>query len=380
MNAIRTGAEQLEKVLPLLENRHIAVVANQTSVISETHLVDTLTALSDAGGHAITIRKVFAPEHGFRGNVDDGVTVKDEVDPVTGIPLISLYGKQKKPTEEDLADVDLVVFDIQDVGARFYTFISTLHYVMEACAENSVPLLVLDRPNPNGGYTDGPILEPQWSTFVGMHPIPVVYGLTIGELALMINGEGWLRNGGRCDLTVIPCENYNHGRPYSLPVKPSPNLPNDHAIKIYPSTCFFEGTVISEGRGTLTPFELYGHPDLPGDFSFVPMAIEGMSMHPKLKGETCYGEDLREFSPEGGWNRIELRWLLDAYAKYPDKGNFFLPFFESLAGTDVLRQQIIAGWTEDRIRASWQPGLERYRMVRENYLLYNDDERPDCNP
>ncbi len=377
MNAIQTGAEQLEKILPLLADKQIAIVANQTSVVGETHLVDTLTALSEKGGHAITIRKVFAPEHGFRGNVDDGVTVMDDVDPVTGIPLISLYGKQKKPSGEDLADVDLVVFDIQDVGARFYTFISSLHYVMEACAENSVPLLVLDRPNPNDGYIDGPILEPQWSTFVGMHPIPVVYGLTIGELALMINGEGWLRDTTRCDLTVIPCENYFHGRPYSLPVKPSPNLPNDHAIKIYPSTCFFEGTVISEGRGTLTPFEIYGHPNLPGDFSFIPMSIEGMSMYPKLKGETCYGEDLREFTPEGGWSRIELRWLLDAYAKYPDKGNFFLPFFESLAGTDALRKQIIAGWTEERIRASWQPGLKKFRKVREKYLLYRDDDQAD---
>jgi uncharacterized protein YbbC (DUF1343 family) len=369
MNDIQTGADQLEKVLPQLTGKRLAVVANQTSEVQGTHLVDTLLAL---GGNQFTIQKVFAPEHGFRGDIDDGVLVSDETDPVTGVPIISLYGKHKKPSEEDLSGVDLVIFDIQDVGTRFYTYISTLHYVMEACAENGVPLLVLDRPNPNDGYIDGPILEPQFITFVGMHPIPVVYALTIGEVAMMINGEKWLRDGVQCDLTVVPCANYYHGRPYSLPVKPSPNLPNDHAIRIYPSTCFFEGTVISEGRGTLMPFEVYGHPDLPGSFSFVPEGIRGMSMYPKLKGETCYGEDLREFTPEGGWNRIELRWLLDAYAKFPDKKNFFLPFFESLAGTDALRKQIVAGWTEERIRSSWQAGLDRYRETRKRYLLYDD--------
>ena len=363
------GAGQMERIIPLLENKTLAIVANQTSEVNRTHLVDTLLSLAD---NRFTIRKVFAPEHGFRGDIDDGVAVSDETDPATGIPIVSLYGRNKKPSVADLSGIDLVVFDIQDVGTRFYTYISTLHYVMEACAENNVPLLLPDRPNPNAGYIDGPLLEPQFSSFVGMHPIPVVYALTIGEVAMMINGEGWLRGGVQCDLTVIPCENYYHGKPWSLPVKPSPNLPNDHAISIYPSTCFFEGTVISEGRGTLMPFEVYGHPDLPGSFSFVPEGIRGMSMYPKLKGETCYGEDLRGFVPENGWNRIELRWLLDAYEKYPDKKNFFLPFFESLAGTDALRKQIIAGWKEEEIRRSWQPGLDRFRESRKKYLLYDD--------
>ncbi|MCA1747246.1 MAG: DUF1343 domain-containing protein, partial [Bacteroidales bacterium] len=292
MDKIQTGAEQLEKIIPLLGEKNLAIVANQTSEVQGVHLVDTLLLLSE---NRFVIRKVFAPEHGFRGDIDDGVAVSDETDPATGIPIVSLYGRHKKPTSEDLAGVDLVIFDIQDVGTRFYTYISTLHYVMEACAENNVPLLVLDRPNPNDGFIDGPLLEPQFSSFVGMHPIPVVYGLTIGEVAMMINGEEWLRDGLQCDLEVIPCANYYHGREYALPVNPSPNLPNDHAIRIYPSTCFFEGTVISEGRGTLMPFEVYGHPDLPGSFSFVPEGIDGMSMYPKLKGETCYGEDLRGF-------------------------------------------------------------------------------------
>jgi uncharacterized protein YbbC (DUF1343 family) len=366
---IQTGAEQLEKVVPMLAGKHVAVVSNQTSEVLGTHLVDTLLSLARGN---YEIKKVFAPEHGFRGDIDDGVAVSDETDPQTGIPIVSLYGRHKKPSGEDMKGIDLVVFDIQDVGTRFYTYISTLHYVMEACAENSVPLLLLDRPNPNDGYIDGPLLQPQFSSFVGMHPIPVVYALTIGEVAMMINGEGWLRGGVQCDLTVIPCMNYHHGREYALPVKPSPNLPNDHVIRIYPSTCFFEGTVISEGRGTLMPFEVYGHPDLTGSFSFVPQGIPGMSMYPKLKGETCYGEDLRGFEPDGGWNRIELRWLLDAYEKFPDKKSFFLPFFESLAGTDRLRQQIIAGWTEEEIRQSWQPGLERFRETREKYMLYED--------
>ncbi len=368
-DGIKTGAEQLEKIVPMLHGKQLAIVANQTSVVQGTHLVDTLFSLA---ADSYTILKIFAPEHGFRGDIDDGVAVSDETDPQTGIPIVSLYGRQKKPAGDALDGIGLVVFDIQDVGTRFYTYISTLHYVMEACAENSIPLMLLDRPNPNDGYIDGPLLERQFSSFVGMHPIPVVYALTIGEVAMMINGEGWLHDGIQCDLTVVPCENYYHGREYSLPVKPSPNLPNDHAIRIYPSTCFFEGTVISEGRGTMMPFEVYGHPDLPGSFSFIPEGIPGMSVYPKLKGKTCYGEDLRGFVPEGGWSRIELRWLLDAYGKFPDKKSFFLPFFESLAGTDVLRKQIIAGWKEEEIRRSWQAGLEKFRGVRQRYLLYED--------
>ena len=369
MKNIETGADQTGRYIPMLEGKQIAIVANQTSMVKNTHLVDTLLSASK-GGSAFSIRKVFAPEHGFRGTIDDGVTVHDEVDSRTGLPIVSLYGKNKKPTAGLLRDIDAVIFDIQDVGARFYTFISTMHYVMEACAEQDIPVIILDRPNPNGNYTDGPILEDAFSSFVGMHPIPVVHGLTIGELAMMINGEGWLKGGITCDLTVIPCQNYTHETIYSLPVKPSPNLPNDHTIKIYPSTCFFEGTVISEGRGTPYPFEVYGHPDLTGAFSFVPESIPGMEMHPKFKGITCYGEDLREYVPANDWDRLEIKWVLDAYAKFPDKAHFFRPFFDLLAGTDAFRQQIVAGWSEAEIRDSWKPGLEDYRQVRRNYLLY----------
>ena len=364
---LQTGADQLDKYLPLLEGRNIAIVANQTTEVDGTHLVDTLIAISEG---RYSIRTVFAPEHGFRGMIDDGVAVKDETDAKTGLPIISLYGKNKKPGSEMLEGIDLIIFDIQDVGVRFYTFISTMHYVMEACAEKRIPLLVLDRPNPNGNYIDGPILEPGFRSFVGMHPIPIVHGLTIGELARMINGEGWLETEEQCELIVIPCANYKHSLDYSLPVKPSPNLPNDHAIKMYPSTCFFEGTVISEGRGTYNPFEVYGHPDLAGSYSFIPKSIEGMEMNPKFKGTLCYGEDLREFNPEGGWQKLELRWLIDAYSKFPDKDNFFKPFFEKLAGTESLRNQIIQGWTEEEIRKSWEPGLTEYRNTREKYLLY----------
>ncbi len=334
------------------------------------HLADTLLSLGKSGND-FTLVKVFAPEHGFRGQIDDGVEVADETDIRTGLPIISVYGRNKKPLPGQLEDIDVVIFDIQDVGVRFYTFISTMHYMMEACAENGIHMVVLDRPNPNGDYIDGPILEPAFRSFVGMHPIPVVHGLTIGELALMINGEGWLKDGVKCELTVIPCKNYTHETSYNLPVKPSPNLPNDHSIRIYPSTCFFEGTVISEGRGTHNPFEVYGHPDLPGSYSFIPQSIEGMEMNPKFKGIECHGEDLREFVPEGGWHQLELRWLLDAYSKMPDKKSFFRPFFNLLAGTDKLRRQIEQGYSEQQIRETWQADLENYRATRERYLLYD---------
>ena len=369
MKHIETGASQTSRYIPLLQGKNIAIVANQTSMVDKRHLVDTLLAMGESG-NVFSIAKVFAPEHGFRGTVDDGVTVHDEVDTRTGLPIVSLYGKNRKPTAAMLEDVDLVIFDIQDVGVRFYTFISTMHYVMESCAEQDIPVIVLDRPNPNGDYTDGPVLDTAFRSFVGMHPIPVVHGLTTGELAMMINGEGWLEGGIHCNLTVIPCLHYTHDSTYSLPVKPSPNLPNDHTIKIYPSTCFFEGTVISEGRGTLHPFEVYGHPDLPGSYSFVPESIEGMEMHPKFKGVTCHGEDLRGYVPAKGWHRLEIKWVLDAYAKFPDKENFFRPFFDLLAGTDAFRGQIIAGWTEEEIRNSWQEGLNRYNQLRKKYLLY----------
>jgi uncharacterized protein YbbC (DUF1343 family) len=363
----KTGAEQLEEYLPLIRGKSIALVANHTSLVGETHLVDTLLSYDvEVQG----IMRVFVPEHGFRGDFDAGQQVNSKTDPETGIPMVSLYGKHKKPTAKDLQGIELVVFDIQDVGTRFYTYISTLHYVMEACAENGVPLLVLDRPNPHSGYVDGPVLEQEYSSFVGMHPIPVVYGLTMGELAGMINGEGWLAGGVQCDLTVIPCRNYFHGKPVSLPVKPSPNLTSDHAVMIYPSTCFFEGTVISEGRGTQAPFELFGHPDLEGDFSFTPVSIPGMSRYPKLEGKRCFGKDLREYVPPDGWNRIHLNWLLEAYAAYPRKDEFFTSYFETLAGTAGLRKQIEDGWDESRIRESWKSDLEEFKLKREPYLIY----------
>ncbi len=361
------GAEALDQYLPLLQHKKIALVANHTSVVGGEHLVDVLIA---KGIDKDQLLKVFAPEHGFRGEKAAGQHVDNGVDPLTGIQVVSLYGAHKKPGAEELEGVELVLFDLQDVGARFYTYISTLHYVMEACAENSVPLLVLDRPNPNGGYVDGPILDPQFTSFVGMHPIPVVYGLTIGELAHMINGEGWLEQGIRCDLNVIPCEHYYHGKSYSMPVSPSPNLSNDHAILMYPSTCFFEGTVITEGRGTPMPFEVYGHPELEAEFSFTPVSIPGVSGNPKFKDQLCYGEDLRDFVPVQGWTRLHLQWLLEAYHSFPRKSEFFTPFFEKLAGTAELRKQIEAGWSESKIRKSWQKELEEYKQLREKYLIY----------
>ena len=365
---IRCGADRMEQYLPLIGERSIALVANHTSVIEGTHLVDTLLS---RGVQKDQILKVFAPEHGFRGERAAGSLINDSTDPETGIPIVSLYGANKKPGPGDLEGVELVIFDLQDVGARFYTYISTLHYIMEACAENGVPLLVLDRPNPNGNFVDGPLMEPDYSSFIGMHPIPVVYGLTIGELAGMINGEGWLSEGVWCELEVVPCINYSHSTTYSLPVSPSPNLSNDHAIRLYPSTCFFEGTILSEGRGTAMPFEVYGHPDLEGDFSFIPVGIPGVSGNPKFKDQLCVGKDLRDFIPADGWTRIHLEWLLDAYEKFPDKSDFFIPYFEKLTGTGQLRSQIEAGWNETKIRSSWQTDLNSYLEKRENYLIYD---------
>jgi uncharacterized protein YbbC (DUF1343 family) len=358
----------MEVYLPLIRGKRIALVVNHTSTVGDRHLVDTLIS---SNVRPSDIMRVFVPEHGLRGDFDAGEEIAGGRDPNTGIPVVSLYGTHKKPQKEDLKGIDLVIFDIQDVGVRFYTYISTLHYVMEACAENGVPLLVLDRPNPNGGYVDGPVLEPEFSSFVGMHPIPVVYGLTMGELAGMINGEGWLTGGIRCDLTVIPCNGYLHGTVCTLPVPPSPNLTNDHAIRLYPSTCFFEGTVVSEGRGTPWPFEVYGHPDLEGPYQFTPVSIPGKSSSPKWQDRLCYGEDLRTFIPEEGWTRLHLEFLIEAYRRYPRKEEFFTSYFEKLAGTGELRKQIEAGWDTSRIRSSWQEELDKYLLRREKYLIYD---------
>ena len=365
------GAEQTDKYLEMLSGKRIAIVANQTSMIGETHLVDSLVSLG------IEIRRIFSPEHGFRGDQDDGALVGNETDKRTGIPIRSLYQETKKPEPGDLDDIDLVIFDIQDVGLRFYTYISTLHYVMQACAENNKPLLLLDRPNPNGFYIDGPVLEPAFRSFVGMHEVPVVYGMTIGEYAKMINGESWLGDTLTCQLDIIPCLNYTHDSKYHLPVKPSPNLPTMNSIYLYPSTCFFEGTVATEGRGTDYPFEVFGHPDLQNcSFSFIPESKPGAATNPRYLGEKCYGVDLRELRSLGDERpgKIDLSWIIFAYNNYPDKDNFFRNYFEKLAGTSSLRNQITAGLTGEEIRETWKKGLEEFQKIRKKYLLYSDFE------
>ncbi len=360
---VQTGADQLDLLIPRLQNKSIALVVNHTSLVGETHLTDTLKSLG------ITIKKVFAPEHGFRGAAADGEKIKDGIDSKTGLPVVSLYGSNRKPTADQLADVDLVIFDIQDVGTRFYTYISTMHYVMEACAEQGKKLIILDRPNPNGNYVDGPLRVPSLKSFVGMHPIPIVHGLTVGELAQMINGEGWLEKGLKCDVEIIPVKNWGHQDFYSLPVKPSPNLPNNQAVKLYPSLCLFEGTVISVGRGTQMPFLVLGNPeftDLP--FSFTPKAIPGMSNTPPQEGKLCYGIDLSTVSVAPG---INLQYLLDFYKKYTDKEKFFIESFNRLAGTPVLQQQIKDGLTEEQIKETWEKDIEVFKEKRMKYLLYD---------
>jgi uncharacterized protein YbbC (DUF1343 family) len=356
------GAEQLDKLLPLLSGKRVGLVVNNTSLVKKTHLADTLRS------RGVQLKKIFGPEHGFRGDAADGEKVTDAVDAKTGVPVVSLYGKNYKPTPDQLNDVDILIFDIQDVGARFYTYISTMHYVMEACAENGKRLIILDRPNPNGSYVDGPIREEELKSFVGMHPIPITHGMTIGEYALMINGEGWLEGGQTCDLQVIGLLHWKHDDDYSLSVRPSPNLPNDQAIRLYPSICLFEGTVISVGRGTQTPFQVLGNPvltDMP--YKFTPVPIKGMSLEPPHKNTLCFGLDLRNVKPE---RKVDLKYLMQFYQKYPDKEKFFTAYFDKLAGTTKLRQQIKDGLTEDQIRATWQPGLEAFKEKRKKYLLY----------
>ncbi len=359
---ILVGAESLS-YLPKIKGKKIGIVANATSIVyqSNLHLVDYLLR------EKFDVQKIFAPEHGFRGTADAGEIIKDGKDIKTGLPIISLYGNNKKPKPEQLKGLDVLIFDIQDVGARFYTYISTLHYVMEACAENNIPLLVLDRPNPNGGIIDGPILEPEFHSFVGMHEIPILHGMTIGEYAQMINGEKWLDNGIQCKLTVVPCENYNRNMPYSLPVKPSPNLPNDQSINLYASLCFFEGTNVSVGRGTDMQFQIYGSPYLPkSDFTFTPKPNEG-AKDPLYNGKVCYGEDLSNIEKV---KQLELKWLIKAYQRTSDKSKFFNSFFTKLAGTQNLQRQIESGLTEDEIRATWQNDLKNFKTKRERYLIY----------
>lgn len=365
---VRMGAEQMEKLLPLLEGKRIALVVNHTSVVgqTQTHLLDTLLSLK------VDVRKVFAPEHGFRGNADAGETVKNGRDTKSGKPILSLYGKNKKPTPAQLEDIDLVLFDIQDVGARFYTYISTMHYVMEACAENKKSFIVTDRPNPCD-YIDGPVREASKKSFVGMHPIPVLHGCTVGELAQMINGEGWLKDGLRCELTVIPVEGWKHGQPYSLPIKPSPNLPNDQSIALYASLCPFEGTSVSVGRGTHTPFQIIGSPDIQTyPYTFTPQALEGFDKNPLHKGKACSGLDLRYIQTPKGFS---LKYVIEFYQAYQKTGKadrFFTraSWFDLLLGTSSVREAIIAGKDETSIRSIWQRSLDNYKIIRQRYLLY----------
>lgn len=362
------GAEQTERLLPLLKGKRVALVVNQTSMAGKTHLLDTLVA------SGIQIKKVFAPEHGFRGDADAGEAIKNGKDVRTGVSILSLYGKNKKPTAEQLRDVDIVLFDIQDVGARFYTYISTMHYVMEACAENGKQLLITDRPNPCD-YVDGPVRQKNQKSFVGMHAIPVLHGCTVGELAQMINGEGWLANGAKCPLTIIPVEGWKHGQPYSLAVKPSPNLPNDQAIALYPSLCPFEGTAVSVGRGTHYPFQVIGSPDIRiSSFRFKPEALEGFDKNPMYKDQYCYGNNLRNTAAPKGFS---LKYVIAYYQAYRNVGKadkFFTrpEWFDLLIGNRMVRQQIIKGADEEEIRAGWQAELDAYRKMRQKYLLYPD--------
>jgi len=366
---IIVGAQNVAEYLPTIEGKKVAMVVNQTSKIDDAHIVDSLLKFK------VDIIKIFAPEHGFRGEADAGEKVLDSKDVKTGIPVVSLYGKKKKPSKVDLEEVEVLIFDIQDVGTRFYTYISSLHYVMEACAEQNIPIIVLDRPNPNAHYIDGPVLEEEYKSFVGMHPVPVVYGMTIGEYAQMINGERWLSDGVQADLTVVNCRNYTHDTYYNLPVKPSPNLPNSKSIFLYPSLCFFEGTNVSVGRGTDKQFQIYGHPDFSdSDFTFTPRSMAG-AKYPKHENKKCNGQNLQNLTVgslhESG--KLDLSYLLDSYREINGKNkSFFLDnnFFEKLAGTDQLRNQIIAGLSEEEIRKSWVDGIKTFRNMRSNYLIY----------
>lgn len=387
-NRVIPGAERLNVYLPLIKGKRLGIFANQTSTVGNTHLVDTLRK---AG---VDIKVIFGPEHGFRGTADAGEKVGNYTDERTGIPVVSLYGSKRKPSAEDVKDVDVLIFDIQDVGVRFYTYISSLEHFMEAAIELNKPLIVLDRPNPNGHYVDGPVLDKKYRSFIGMQPIPVVYGMTIGEYARMILGEKWLsassmallknNPASKFKLTVVNCANYTHKSQYILPVRPSPNLPNIQSIYLYPSTCFFEGTVLSEGRGTDKPFQVFGHPSLPNTlYAFTPNPNEG-AKNSKLYGQLCYGWDLSGSIEEVRKkvdNKLQLKWLIEAYKLFPEKDKFFIlpksgkmeeSFFNKLAGNNELWQQIRDGKSEAEIRKSWEPALATFKKIRKKYLLYAD--------
>jgi uncharacterized protein YbbC (DUF1343 family) len=373
--AIKTGAEQTERYLPLLKGKRVAIMANQTSIIGPSHLVDSLVKLG------VNIVKVFGPEHGFRGNASAGVHVADETDVATGIPVVSLYGKKNKPGKEDLADVDILIYDLQDVGVRFYTNINALARLMEACAENGKEMLLLDRPNPNGYLVDGPVLDMKYKSGIGMFPVPMAHGLTVGEFAQMSNGEGWLKDKLKCKITIIPVANYNHDMPYTLPVKPSPNLNTQQAILLYPSTCMFEGVYLNHGRGTYFPFTVIGSPELKDlySFSYTPTGIKGMAETPLFMDQVCYGIDLRNYDVNllRKTRQINLEWIIELYRNHPHKEKFFdsklsnqMGTIEKLIGSGEFRQQIINGKPEHEIRASWEPGLSQYKEMRKKYLLY----------
>jgi uncharacterized protein YbbC (DUF1343 family) len=372
---IQTGAEQTDKYLPLIQGKRVGILANPTTVIGKTHLVDSLIK------RGVKITKAFGPEHGFRGNASAGIKVGDEIDEATGIKIVSLYGKKRKPSAEDLADLDIMIFDVQDVGCRFYTYINVLRDVMEACAEHKKPLLILDRPNPNGYLIDGPILDMRLKSGIGQFPIPMTHGMTIGEFAHMINGEGWLPEGMKTDITVIPVQNYTHEMAYELPVKPSPNLNTQQSILLYPTLCLFEGTIVSQGRGTYMPFSVLGAPLLKGkyDFEFTPKSIKGMAETPLHQNQACYGLDLREFDTDHfrKTGRIQIEWMIELYKAYPAKDKFFdrsqskqMGNIDYLAGVYEFRKQIESGATADEIRATWEPGLSQYKEMRKKYLLY----------
>lgn len=368
-NYLQLGCEQTELYISQLEGKRVGMVANHSTIIGRTHLVDSLISLG------VNVVKIFSPEHGFRGQEDAGEYIENHNDPQTGLPIVSLYGANKKPTHHDFEDIDIIIFDMQDVGVRIYTYISTMHYVMETCAETKTPLVILDRPNPNGFYVDGPVLDLKYTSFVGMHPVPLVHGMTMGEYALMINGEGWLPQGNSCDLNVVPCLNYTHDSLYILPTRPSPNLPNQTAVYLYPSLGFFEGTVISVGRGTDYPFQIFGHPKLTEmEYRFTPVSTPGASKNPPYQDQLCYGIDLRDYNAQYfvELREINLNWLIYSYQLFPDKDRFFNSYFNTLSGGPELRKSIERGDSKETIKEGWKKSISDFMDIRKNYLIYPD--------